>query len=79
MIETFHLSKLYSRGVYALRDLTITIDKGEFLFLTGPSGGCKGVGRRAVAGTRAGERPSGYTDLRPTSYLAPVMSRTSGD
>ena len=41
MIETHHLSKLYGRGVYALRDLTITIDKGEFLFLTGPSGAGK--------------------------------------
>ena len=26
MIETAHLSKLYSRGVYALRDLTLTIE-----------------------------------------------------
>ena len=41
MIETYHLSKFYSRGVYALRDLTLTIDKGEFLFLTGPSGAGK--------------------------------------
>jgi cell division transport system ATP-binding protein len=41
VIETYHLSKLYSRGVYALRDLTITINKGEFLFMTGPSGAGK--------------------------------------
>ncbi len=41
MIETYHLSKLYNRGVYALRDLSLTIDKGEFLFLTGPSGAGK--------------------------------------
>lgn len=41
MIEAYHLSKLYSRGVYALRDLTLTIDKGEFLFLTGASGAGK--------------------------------------
>jgi cell division ATP-binding protein FtsE len=41
LIETYHLSKLYSRGVYALRDLTLTIDKGEFIFLTGPSGAGK--------------------------------------
>ncbi|HEX4346976.1 MAG TPA: cell division ATP-binding protein FtsE [Vicinamibacterales bacterium] len=41
MIEAQHLSKLYSRGVYALRDLSLTIDKGEFLFLTGPSGAGK--------------------------------------
>ena len=26
MIETHHLSKFYSRGVYALRELSITID-----------------------------------------------------
>ena len=41
MIESYHLSKLYRRGVYALRDLSLTIDKGEFLFLTGPSGAGK--------------------------------------
>ncbi len=41
MIETSHLSKVYSRGVYALRDLTITIEKGDFLFLTGASGAGK--------------------------------------
>jgi cell division transport system ATP-binding protein len=41
VIEAAHLSKQYSRGVYALRDLTLTIDKGEFLFLTGPSGAGK--------------------------------------
>jgi len=41
LIETSHLSKLYSRGVYALRDLSLTIDKGEFMFLTGPSGAGK--------------------------------------
>ena len=41
MIEASHLSKFYSRGVYALRDLSVSIDKGEFIFLTGPSGAGK--------------------------------------
>ncbi len=41
MIETRHLSKAYSGGVYALQDLSLTVGKGEFVFLTGPSGAGK--------------------------------------
>jgi cell division transport system ATP-binding protein len=41
VIEAHRLSKVYSRGVYALRDLSLTIDKGEFMFLTGSSGAGK--------------------------------------
>jgi cell division transport system ATP-binding protein len=41
VIEIHHLSKLYSRGLYAIRDLSLTIDKGDFVFLTGPSGAGK--------------------------------------
>jgi cell division transport system ATP-binding protein len=41
VIEAYQLSKVYSRGVYALRELSLTIDKGEFMFLTGPSGAGK--------------------------------------
>jgi cell division transport system ATP-binding protein len=41
VIESQHLSKVYARGVYALRDFSLTIEKGEFLFLTGPSGAGK--------------------------------------
>ena len=32
---------MYSRGVYALRELSLKIEKGEFVFLTGPSGAGK--------------------------------------
>ena len=41
MIETRGLSKIYARGLYALQDLTLTVAKGEFVFLTGPSGAGK--------------------------------------
>ncbi|HTM32311.1 MAG TPA: cell division ATP-binding protein FtsE [Vicinamibacterales bacterium] len=41
MIETQNLSKAYGGGFYALRNLTLTIDKGEFVFLTGASGAGK--------------------------------------
>ena len=32
---------MYTRGVYALRDLSLSVGKGEFVFLTGPSGAGK--------------------------------------
>jgi cell division transport system ATP-binding protein len=41
VIEANRVSKVYSRGVYALRDLSVRIEKGDFVFLTGPSGAGK--------------------------------------
>ena len=41
MIEARHLSKVYNRGIYALRDVSVEVGKGEFVFLTGASGAGK--------------------------------------
>ncbi|MEE2638087.1 MAG: cell division ATP-binding protein FtsE [Acidobacteriota bacterium] len=55
MIEVQHLSKAYGPGVYALHDLSLFIDKGEFVFLTGPSGAGKSTLLRLLL---CQERPS---------------------
>jgi len=41
VIDTHGPCKAYGRGLYAPRDLTLTVERGEFVFLTGPSGAGK--------------------------------------
>jgi cell division transport system ATP-binding protein len=41
VIETIGVTKAYGREEFALHDLTLKVEKGEFVFLTGPSGAGK--------------------------------------
>jgi cell division transport system ATP-binding protein len=41
MIQAFHVYKQYDRESMALTDVTLSVAKGEFCFLTGPSGAGK--------------------------------------
>ena len=55
MIEFRNVSKQYSSDVMALRDISLTVNKGELVFLAGPSGAGKSTLMKMIA---AMERPS---------------------
>ncbi len=71
MIEAHKLSKFYSRGLYALRDLSLSVGKGEFVFLTGPSGAGKSTLLRLLLRQ---ERPS-EGDLIVNGHNLATLSR----
>ena len=54
-VRTYHVSKSYIAGTFALHDLTLEIKKGEFVFLTGSSGAGKTTLLKLLF---AAERPS---------------------
>jgi len=58
MIEFQHVSKQYSQDAKALTDVTLSIAKGELVYLAGPSGAGKSTLLKMIA---AIERPSAGT------------------
>ncbi len=41
MIQLYHVYKSYLKGVHVLEDVSLTVSRGEFAFLVGPSGAGK--------------------------------------
>ena len=51
MIELYHVTKSYPGGAKpALKEINLKIDKGEFVFVTGPSGAGKTTLLRLIFG-----------------------------
>jgi NitT/TauT family transport system ATP-binding protein len=60
------ISKVFSNGTLALKDMSLDVERGEFLSLLGPSGCGKSTALRIIAGL--GAASSGSIDW-PTSQL----------
>lgn len=53
MIQLFHVSKSYDGATHALNDVTLKVEKGEFLFVTGASGAGKSTLLRIMFGSES--------------------------
>lgn len=82
MLEFYQVSKVYSNGAVAVKDVTLSIDKGEFVFLVGPSGAGKSTLVKLIfceeAPTRGRIIYNGQDLSRVKRRQIPYLRRTMG-
>lgn len=64
MIQLFNVSKVYDGSTSALNDVTLTIEKGEFVFITGSSGAGKTTLLKLICSTELPSSGSMIVDGR---------------
>jgi len=72
MINLFHVSKAFGRESMAIRDVTLKIEKGEFIFVTGPSGAGKTTLLKVIFGAEDPTDGQIIIDGRNYSRIPPL-------
>jgi cell division transport system ATP-binding protein len=70
MIQLFHVSKYYDRRL-ALSDITLEVEKGEFILLMGPSGAGKSTLMKLLIGAERPEEGQIFMQGRSLAKLRP--------
>ncbi len=82
MIRFEHVSKTYKNGTVALRDVSLNIDKGEFVFLVGASGSGKTTFLRLLLREELPDRgrilEAGRDVSKVSSWRVPYLRRNIG-
>ena len=82
MIELSRVSKTYETGSKAVKDISLTIEDGEFVFLVGPSGSGKSTIIKLLTGevipTAGRVMVNGFSMSRISDRQIPYMRRTIG-
>ena len=82
MIQLHNVSLAYQKDATALNDITLRIEKGEFVFLTGPSGAGKTTLLRLLYGALSPTRGQVLIDGKNVSHMSasqiPLLRRSVG-
>jgi cell division transport system ATP-binding protein len=82
MISLQHVSKTYPNGVLALEDISVEVEKGEFIFVVGPSGSGKSTMIRLLLkeeeATAGAIYVSGKNLAKMSSWDVPKLRRNVG-